>query len=159
MLGTSEAAELAAGRYRRLAWLVDEAASESSSTQDRDIKSLKNYARWVLLSLRMLAENETVPPFSEGAPPYPGARDGGRHACVAARPDPGPLGRSRGRRARAVRRFPCRQRRGVSQPGRQLRLEHVTAAQGVLTVLDAVPRWERQALSQVLTAPPVSLNP
>ena len=67
---------------------MDEAASESSSTQDRDIKSLKNYARWVLLSLRMLAENETVPPFSEGAPPYPmlGVEDG----MPVWRPDPIP---------------------------------------------------------------------
>jgi hypothetical protein len=89
MLGTSEAAEKAAGRYRTLARLVDEAASEFSSAYDRDLKSLRNYARWVLLSLRMLAEDETVPPFSEGAPPYPmlGLGDG----MPVWRPDPIPV--------------------------------------------------------------------
>lgn len=78
MLGTSETAELAAGRYRTLARLVDDAASEFSSTHDRDLASLRNYARWVLITLRTLAEDETVPPFSEGARPYPmlGVEDG-----------------------------------------------------------------------------------
>jgi hypothetical protein len=88
MLGTGKAAEVAAGRYRRLADLVDDAASEGSSTQDRDIRSLKNYARWVLITLRMLAENETVPPFTEGARAYPSLGD--EEVKRAWRPDPIP---------------------------------------------------------------------
>lgn len=66
MLGTSAAAEAAAERYRTLVRLVDEAA-RTHPFPDRDLVTLRNYARWVLISLRTLAENETVPP-NPGAP-------------------------------------------------------------------------------------------
>lgn len=55
MLGTGAAAEEAAHRYRTLVQLVDEAASMSPFS-DQDEGSLLNYARWVQISLRMLAE-------------------------------------------------------------------------------------------------------
>lgn len=72
MLGTGEAAEQAAGRYGMLLIMVDDAAS-ADSFSDRDKASLRNYARWVLISLRMLAEDETVPQISKGHRESPGS--------------------------------------------------------------------------------------
>jgi hypothetical protein len=71
MLGTGEAAEAAADRYRTLVRLVDEAAhTEARAFPDRDMAALRNYARWVLISLRTLAEDETMPP-NYGGPVRP----------------------------------------------------------------------------------------
>jgi len=65
MLGTGVAAEAAADRYRTLVRLVDEAA-RMHPFPDRDLETLRNYARWVLVSLRTLADDETVPPNVQG---------------------------------------------------------------------------------------------
>ncbi len=70
MLGTGEAAEAAADRCRTLVRLVDEAA-RLHPFPDRDLDTLRNYARWVLISLRTLAEDETVPPIYGGSPERP----------------------------------------------------------------------------------------
>lgn len=71
MLGAGEAAETAVERYRSLIRLVDEAALGDGSIPDRDVDTLRNYARWVRISLRMLAENETVPPIYGGSAEFP----------------------------------------------------------------------------------------
>jgi hypothetical protein len=71
MLGTGEAAREAAGRYRMLLITADDAA-RTDPFSDRDMESLRNYARWTLISLQMLAEDETVPQISRGHPEGPG---------------------------------------------------------------------------------------
>jgi hypothetical protein len=38
---------------------------------DRDIRTLRNYARWVRISLVMLAEDGAVPPIAGGSPEVP----------------------------------------------------------------------------------------
>lgn len=71
MLGGGEAAQSAADRYRRLVKLVDEAALRSTPLPDRDIDSLRHYAMWVRVTLRMLATTETVPPIYGGSADTP----------------------------------------------------------------------------------------
>lgn len=70
MLGTGEAAEQAADRYRTLVRLLDE-ATRTAPFPDRDRDTLRNYARWVLISLRTLADSETVPSISGGSAQRP----------------------------------------------------------------------------------------
>jgi cbb3-type cytochrome oxidase subunit 3 len=66
MLGTGEVAEEAAERYRTLVRLFDE-ASRIKTVTDHDLIALRYYCRWVVLTLRTLAEDETVPPLYPGA--------------------------------------------------------------------------------------------
>jgi hypothetical protein len=68
MLGTGNAAEAAADRYRTLLRLLVEASNDrfDSHYPDRDRDTLRHYARWALISLSNLAENETVPQPAPG---------------------------------------------------------------------------------------------
>jgi len=50
--------------------LVDEAAL-TGSVPDRDVDTLLNYATWVRITLRMLVDEEAVPPIYGGSPEYP----------------------------------------------------------------------------------------
>jgi len=70
MLGQDDAARQAAERCRQLARLVDEAAL-TSGLHDRDVDSLLNFGTWVRISLRMLADNGTVPPISDESAEVP----------------------------------------------------------------------------------------
>jgi hypothetical protein len=70
LLGTSDAAKAAADRYYQLVRLVYKAIG-TVTTPSRDVNTLLNYSRWVRISLRMLAENETVPPIYGGSPELP----------------------------------------------------------------------------------------
>lgn len=70
-LGAGEAAEEAADRYRSLVQLVVSAAKDGSSDEEQTTATLGAYARWVRISLRMLAENGTVPPINGGTPARP----------------------------------------------------------------------------------------
>jgi hypothetical protein len=70
LLGSGDAAEKAAERYRALVRLVDEAAL-TGSVPDRDVDTLLNYATWVRITLRMLVDEEAVPPIYGGSPEYP----------------------------------------------------------------------------------------
>jgi hypothetical protein len=71
MLGSGEAAQSAADRYRRLVRLVDETALGSARLPDRDIDSLRHYAMWVRITLRMLAASEIVPQVYGGSAESP----------------------------------------------------------------------------------------
>lgn len=71
LLGQGEAAQTAADRYRRLVQLVFTAANDNHLDEERSASTLRSYARWVRISLRMLAESETVPPIHGGSPEYP----------------------------------------------------------------------------------------
>lgn len=71
MLGSSEAAQTAADRYRLLVRLVDEVALSPGRLPERDIDSLRHYAMWVRITLRMLAASETVPPIYGGSAQAP----------------------------------------------------------------------------------------
>lgn len=71
MLGSGEAAQSAADRYRRLVRLVDEVALGSAQLPDRDIDSLRHYAMWVRITLRTLAASETVPTIYGGSAETP----------------------------------------------------------------------------------------
>ena len=88
MLGASDAAREAAVRYRHLVRLVDQ-ATLGSSWSDRDADSLSNFATWVRISLRSLAEDETVPPIRSGAPEGPEPQSGDESPPVW-KPDPLP---------------------------------------------------------------------
>lgn len=70
LLGFGEAAQKAAERYRVLVRLVDEAALTEQVT-DRDVDTLLNYATWVRITLRVFAEDETIPPIYGGSPERP----------------------------------------------------------------------------------------
>jgi len=70
MLGPSEAAAKATERYLELVRLVDDAALRESAP-DRDVDTLLNYATWVRITLRMLADDDAVPPIYGGSPDYP----------------------------------------------------------------------------------------
>jgi len=71
MLGSGEAAQTAADRYRQLVRLVDEAALSSDRLPGRDVDSLRHYAMWVRITLRTLAASETVPPIYGGSAQAP----------------------------------------------------------------------------------------
>ena len=87
LLGPGDAADRAAERYRALVRLADEAALTGSVT-DRDIDTLLNYATWVRIILRMLLDEEAVPPIYGGSPEYP-------QLGLADQCRPGPLTRCR----------------------------------------------------------------
>lgn len=65
LLGDGDAARKAGERYRLLVRLVDQ-ATLTAERRDRDIDTMLNYATWVRISLRMLADNETVPEIVGG---------------------------------------------------------------------------------------------
>lgn len=73
MLGRGDAAAEAAARYRSLVRLVEDLAHRhlTGPGGDRDVRALRNYARWVRISLVMLAEDGTVPPIAGGSPEVP----------------------------------------------------------------------------------------
>jgi hypothetical protein len=70
MLGASDAARRASDRYGRLVQLVYQATG-TPFLSSRDTDTLLNYSRWVRISLRTLADNETVPLIQGGSPEYP----------------------------------------------------------------------------------------
>jgi hypothetical protein len=70
MLGTGDAAVTAADRYRQLVRLVDEAAL-TTPHRDRDVDALLNFATWVRITLRMLADDEIIPSIYGGAAETP----------------------------------------------------------------------------------------
>jgi hypothetical protein len=70
MLGQDDAARQAAERCRLLVRLVDEAAL-ISGLKDRDVDSLLNFGTWVRISLRMLADDGTVPPIGDESAKVP----------------------------------------------------------------------------------------
>lgn len=73
MLGRGDAAAEAATRYRSLVKLVEDLARSrlDGAVTDRDVRALRNYARWVRISLAVLAEDGTVPPIAGGSPEVP----------------------------------------------------------------------------------------
>ena len=71
MLGSGEAAQSAADRYRRLVTLVNEVALGPARLPDRDIDSLRHYAMWIRITLRTLAASETVPTIYGGSAEAP----------------------------------------------------------------------------------------
>jgi hypothetical protein len=71
MLGEGEAAIAAADRYRFLAQLIVTIGNDNGSSKGQVAGILRRYARWVRISLRMLAENQTVPTIHGGSPEYP----------------------------------------------------------------------------------------
>ena len=73
MLGTDKTAEAAADRYRALVALLGEASNAQLANRypERDMDTLRNYVRWVLISLSNLAEDETVPTLAPGFPEIP----------------------------------------------------------------------------------------
>jgi len=79
MLGRGDAAAEAATRYRSLVKLVEDLARRhlEGPGGDRDVRALRNYARWVRISLAALAEDGAVPPIAGGsaAVPLPGLAD------------------------------------------------------------------------------------
>jgi hypothetical protein len=70
MLGMSLDGDQAAGRYTTLVRLADEAAL-TADLSERDKTSLRNYARWVLLSMRALTQEHDVPMQYERNDTYP----------------------------------------------------------------------------------------
>jgi len=71
LLGADNAAQEAAARYRFFVGLVRAAAKDNSSDRERLAGTLRSYARWLKISLRMLAENQTVPMIQDGSTEYP----------------------------------------------------------------------------------------
>lgn len=71
MLGRDDVGAVAAARYRYLVKLVEDLARHRPEKPKRDVRTLRNYARWVRISLRELAEDGAVPPIYGGSPEFP----------------------------------------------------------------------------------------
>ena len=71
LLGGDDAAQTVAERYRQLVQLIYAVANDNGSDRGWLAATLKAYARWVRITLRMLAENQTVPPIHAGSPEIP----------------------------------------------------------------------------------------
>ena len=70
-LGDGSEVQEAAARYRILVQLVVTAANDSGTDEERNAAALRSYARWVKISLRMLAADGRVPPIDGGSPEHP----------------------------------------------------------------------------------------
>jgi hypothetical protein len=73
VLGRDDEAEEAAARYRYLVKLVEDLARKQPARPEgkRDVRAVRNYARWARISLRMLADDGTVPPIHGGSAQFP----------------------------------------------------------------------------------------
>jgi hypothetical protein len=74
MLGRDHAADEAAARYRCLAKLIESLARSQQAAKperERDVRTVRNYARWVRISLGMLAEDGSVPQIHGGSAQSP----------------------------------------------------------------------------------------
>jgi hypothetical protein len=71
VLGPGDAAAAAADRYRYLVKLVDDLANNEPTEAERAVRTLRNYATWVRISLIMLAEDGAVPPIYGESAKFP----------------------------------------------------------------------------------------
>jgi hypothetical protein len=71
LLSADGEAKIVAERYRQLVQLIHAVANDNGSDRGWLASTLKAYARWVRITLRMLAENQTVPPIHGGSPEIP----------------------------------------------------------------------------------------